>query len=116
MKVRFQADADLNDDIVKGVLRRDRSIDFRTATQARLHGLSDVDVLALAARDGRILVSHDRRTLPRHFSTFLESNASPGVLIVSQREPVAENIEDLFPIWSASEAEEWVNLIWAVPF
>jgi hypothetical protein len=38
VKPRFQADADLNEDIVKGVLRREPGIDFQTATSA---GLSD---------------------------------------------------------------------------
>jgi hypothetical protein len=49
VKLRFQADADLNEDIVKGVLRREPGIDFQTATSAGLRGLSDLEVLALAA-------------------------------------------------------------------
>jgi hypothetical protein len=66
VKVRFQADADLNEDIVTGVLRREPKVDFQTATAAGLRLLSDLEVLNLAAREGRILVSHDRRTMPRH--------------------------------------------------
>jgi hypothetical protein len=31
MKIKFQADADLNEDIVTGVLRRMPEIDFQTA-------------------------------------------------------------------------------------
>jgi hypothetical protein len=31
MSIRFQADADLNQAIVAGVLRRDSNIDFQTA-------------------------------------------------------------------------------------
>ena len=66
MKVSFQADADLNENIVRGVVRREPQIDFQTATEAGLTGLSDLDVLTMAARDGRILVSHDRKTMPQH--------------------------------------------------
>ena len=40
MKLRFQADADLNEDIVKGVLRREPGIDFRTATSEGLRANS----------------------------------------------------------------------------
>lgn len=76
MKVRFQADADLNEDIVTGMLRREP-----TAT-AGLRLLSDLDVLTLAAREGRVLVSHDR-TMPRTFAGFVRTNVSPGLLIVS---------------------------------
>jgi hypothetical protein len=43
MKVQFQADADFNEKIVKAVLRREPSIDFRTAQAAGLPGLMDED-------------------------------------------------------------------------
>jgi len=39
--------------------RRYPEIDFRTATGVGLAGLKDADVLALAARDGRVLITHD---------------------------------------------------------
>jgi Domain of unknown function (DUF5615) len=78
VKVRFQADADLNQHIVTGILRREPRVDFQTATMAGLRGLSDLDVLALAAREGRVLVSHDWRTMPQAFTTFVTSNVSPA--------------------------------------
>jgi hypothetical protein len=74
VKIRFQADADLNQDIIAGILRREPRVDFQTAGQAGLRGLDDVQALALAARDGRALVSHDRKTMPAHFAEF----SSPG--------------------------------------
>jgi hypothetical protein len=48
MIVRFQADADRNFLIVRKLLRREPDIDFQSATQAGLAGLSDPEVLALA--------------------------------------------------------------------
>ena len=50
MKVRFQADADLNEILAKAALCREPGIDFQTASAARLAGLSDQEVLASAAR------------------------------------------------------------------
>jgi hypothetical protein len=38
MKVRFQADADLNEIIIRAVLRREPGIDFQSAVAARLPG------------------------------------------------------------------------------
>jgi predicted nuclease of predicted toxin-antitoxin system len=61
MKIKFQADADLNEDIVTGVLRRLPEIDFQTATEAGFEGLQDENVLEIASRENRILVTHDRR-------------------------------------------------------
>ncbi|MGH9204226.1 MAG: DUF5615 family PIN-like protein [Vicinamibacterales bacterium] len=78
MPIRFQADADLNQVIVSAVVRRMPAIVFRTATSAGLAGLQDQDVLVVAAGDGRILVTHDQATMPRHFREFLRSQRSSG--------------------------------------
>ncbi len=115
MKPRFQADADLNEDILTGVIRRESQVDFQKAEEAGLSDLDDLQVLALAAREGRILVSHDRKTMPRHFAGFIQSNTSPGLIIVSQRTDARAAIEELLMIWSASEAEEWTNNISTIP-
>lgn len=59
MKVRFQADADFSQRIVSAVRRQEPAIDFQHANVLELRGLADPEVLTLAARDGRLLVSHD---------------------------------------------------------
>jgi hypothetical protein len=116
VKVRFQADADLNEDIVTGVLRREPRVDFQTATAAGLRLLSDLEVLTLAARDGRVLVSHDRRTMPRAFAGFVTANVSPGLLIVSQKTDLLTAINQVLLVWAASEAGEWINQEFTIPF
>jgi hypothetical protein len=114
--VRFLADASLHHAIVGGCLRREPSMDFVSAHAAKLEGLSDLDVLALAAAHGRILVTHDFRTMPRHFAEFLASGAtSPGVLLVKQHTPLGAVIEDLVLIWTASTPDDWKNRIIVIP-
>jgi hypothetical protein len=115
MKIRFQADADLKQAIVAAVLRHEPSIDFQTADEAELKGVDDVDVLAIAAQEGRILVSHDKKTMPQHFAAFIQNNTSPGVFIVPQHLAIALAAEELFMIWYASESEEWSNRIVHLP-
>jgi predicted nuclease of predicted toxin-antitoxin system len=85
---RFQADNDLDQRIVVATRRLDPAVDFQTAAALGLHHLSDPEVLALTAREGRVLVSHDRRTLPGHFREFVASRTSPGLIIVLLRLPV----------------------------
>lgn len=63
-------------------MRLEPRVDFRTADAAGLQGMDDLTVLELAARDGRILVSHDKSSMPDNFARFIERNKSPGVLIV----------------------------------
>jgi len=115
MKIRFLADADLNADIVTAVLRREPAVDFQTADEAGLQGLEGLQVLALAAREGRILVTHDRKTMPRHFAEFIGRQACPGVLVVSKKTAIHSVADDLLLIWANSEAEEWRNLICTIP-
>lgn len=68
MKVRFQADADFDRRIAHATLRREAGIDLQPAAAARdgagLRGIPDDQVLAEAAREGRILLSHNHRTMP----------------------------------------------------
>ncbi len=115
MKVRFQADADLNEIIVKAVLRREPGIDFKTAHAAGLAGLNDQEVLAMAARAGRLLATHDRKTMPRYFTAFVATQTSAGLLVIPQSLPVAQVVDDLILIWAASESEEWINRIHLLP-
>ena len=115
MKPRLQADADLDQDIVTGVVRREPKINFQTATEAGLQGLPDPEVLAFAARENRILVTHDRRTMPTHFGNFIIQNNCPGVFIISQDLNILATIEELRLIWAASDHEEWTNRLVELP-
>lgn len=114
--IRFLADASLRDAIVSGCLRREPAIDFLSATDANLAGVHDPEVLALAAAEGRILVTSDLKTMPRHFSDLLEAGgSSAGVFLVKQHTPVANVIEAQLPVWAASDAAEWENRILEIP-
>src|SRR5262245_11849051 len=115
MKIRFQADANFNEDIVLGLLRLESLIDFQTADEAGLRGVPDDFVLKRAAEEGRILVTHDRRTMPHHFAEFISHSHSPGVIIIAQNLSVRTAIEELLLIWSTSESEEWVDRIVDLP-
>ena len=115
MKVRFQADADFNQNIVRAVRRRAQALNFQTAHEAGLHGLDDQAVLAQAAREGRLLVSHGRRTMPNHFANLTATRTSAGVILISQNLSIMQAVEDLILIWEASEAEEWVNCLDSLP-
>lgn len=86
MKVKFRADADLNDHIVTGVIRRAPQIDFRTATDAGLESLPDEEVLAIASAESRILVTHDHKTMPYHFAEFVQHRECSGVFLVRKKE------------------------------
>ena len=113
MRARFQADADLDARIIRGLKRRQPEVDFQTAEVAGLRGLADQDVLRIAADSNRILVTHDRRTMPGHFERFVASRTSPGVIVIPKDVSIGIVVEELALIGAASQAEEWHNrLVW----
>jgi hypothetical protein len=118
LRIRFQADNDLNRIIVDATLRREPSIDFQTAQAARLDNVDDEEVLGLAASQSRILVSHDKRTMSLGLDSFVASGGtSPGVLLViPQNAPIREVAETLILIWADDHPHDWVNLVTKIPF
>ena len=116
MKIRFQADVDLNQIIVSALLRHEPTIDFQLATTAKLHNLHDKDVLKYAAQHNRILVTHDQRTMPKHFSDFIPNANSSGVIIIPQKLSIQSVVEDLLILWLETEPKDWINRICYLPF
>ena len=116
MSIRFLADADLDYAIVQGIRRREAAIDFKSANDAGLEGLPDDGVLEVAAAERRILVSHDKRTMPVHFAARIKSGRrSPGVLLALPRATVGDIVESLLIIWSSSREGEWTDQIHYLP-
>jgi hypothetical protein len=118
LSILFQADNDLKRIIVDATLRREPRIDFQTAQAARLDGLNDEAVLRQAASQSRILVSHDKRTMPKALAAFVASGGkSPGVLLViPQNARISDVVETLILIWADDRANDWRNLIAKIPF
>ncbi len=115
MRPRFLADADFNHKIVVGLRRREPSVDFLAARDGGVIGLPDPGVIGVAADSGRILVSHDRKTMPGHFAHFRETRSSPGIVIVAQDLDIGAAIEDLLLIWTTTDQTEWLNHVGFIP-
>jgi hypothetical protein len=76
----------------------------------------DLELLAWIERENRILVSRNRRTMPQHFATHLQAGGRvPGILMVSEDFSMAELVDDLLLIWSASDADEWRDQVIYLP-
>jgi len=113
--LRLLADADLKSAIVTGVVRRNPSIDFKRAEEVPLEGLEDPKVLAVAAQERRVLVSHDVSTMPNHLRAIVATTLSPGVILVPQRLPVSEAIDLVLLVCEAAEPEDLENRICLLP-
>ena len=64
--VRLAADENFKQQIVNGLRRRLPAVDILTIREAGLEGTLDPAVLAWAAAEGRVVLTHDTRTIGRH--------------------------------------------------
>jgi predicted nuclease of predicted toxin-antitoxin system len=68
------ADEDLDFAIIDGVRYLEPAIDILDIKDAGLRGTKDPIVLEIAAAQQRIVISHDRNTMTRHFKERLEAS------------------------------------------
>ena len=113
---RFLADHDLNEHIVSGVWRCEPALEWGRARDVGMSERADAEVLAYAADQGFLVVSHDINTMPSAAYTRMRAGQKmSGLLMVKQSDPVGPVIASLVLIWSASEAEEWDNYVCFLP-
>ena len=113
---RFLADHDLNEHIIDGVQRREPALEFVRARDVDMSDCQDAEVLAFAAQQGLIVVSHDVNTMTNAANDIVDAGGTmAGLLMVQQTRPMGPVIDSLVLIWSASEAEEWVGQIRFLP-
>lgn len=94
--IRFLVDENYNNDILRGVIRRAAGLDAQRAQDVGLKGASDPDVLEWAAREGRVMLTHDVATLvPLAHDRVLRGLLMPGVVVSAQIAPIAPVVEDL---------------------
>jgi len=114
--LRLLIDQDLDHVILRGLLLRVPNLDVMTAHQVGLSNASDPEVLAWAAEQERILVTHDRRTMPYHAANRIgRAEKVAGIIVVSRQLPVSQVINDLEIIVSCSDMIEWENVIKHLP-
>lgn len=115
--MRLLADENLDNDIVRAIVRQGGStLDILRVQDVGLAGVDDPRVLAWAAAEGRILVTHDVNTIPRYAYERVGHGAEmPGVIIVPQRMAIARCIEDLLLLAECSEDREWEGCVLFLP-
>lgn len=114
--VRFLVDEDFDNDIVRGVLRRLRTVDMVRVQDVGLSGRHDEEVLEWAAGEGRIVLTHDVSTMKAHaFARVARGLSMPGVFAVSQSLPIGQAIEAIVLIAEYSLDGEWEGQVRHLP-
>lgn len=114
--LRLLVDQDFDQDIIRGLLRRIPNLDSVTAYEVGLSEAVDPDLLVWAAKEARILVTHDRTTMPNHAAELMaEGENIAGVIIVPRRLSLSHVIDELEIIVTCSDVHEWENIIRYLP-
>jgi hypothetical protein len=114
--LRLATDEDFNNRILRGLLRRRPSLDLVRVQDAGLIGKGDAEVLEWAAREGRVLLTHDVTTMKKYVDERIAAGLPmPGVFEVSQHTPIVQAIEDILLLAECSLEGEWEGQIIFLP-
>jgi len=114
--LRLLIDQDLDHDVLRGLIRRIPQLDAVTAFELGLSEATDPELLTRAAQEGRIIVTHDRKTMPGHAGDLMnEGKDIAGLFVVPRSLPLHQVLEDLELLVTCSESDEWVNVVRYLP-
>ncbi|MEW6365065.1 MAG: DUF5615 family PIN-like protein [Acidobacteriota bacterium] len=114
--MRFLADEDFDNDIVRGVLRWRPSIDIVRAQDVELSGKRDDELLEWAARYGRAVLSHDVSSMLKHaHDRVAVGKPMPGLFAVSHSAQIRQVIEDMVLLVECSREGEWEGQVRFLP-
>ena len=114
--LRFLTDENFHHAIIRGLQRRSADIDMVRVQDVGLMGADDPTILAWAANENRILLTHDVETITKFaYERVSAGEHMPGVFEISRTIPLGEVIDDLLLLVEASLPNEWVNQVRYLP-
>ena len=109
-------DENLNHRILRGLLRSVPHLDYLLTPDFGLKGADDPAVLDFAAREKRVLATHDLRTIPKHAYERVKAGLPmPGVIAVPDDLPIESVIEDLAIVVECAAPAEVQSLVIYLP-
>jgi hypothetical protein len=94
--LRLVSDENFDGDILRGLFRRRPDLDVVRVQDVGLRTSPDPAVLEWAAAEGRILLTHDRDTMPGWSNLRVQADqVMPGVFLVSDHMPLGQAIEEI---------------------
>lgn len=114
--MKFLTDENFEGAIFRGLLRHKPNIDLVRVQDVGLAEADDLTILEWASQEGRIILTHDRRTMPRYaYQRMANRKSIAGIIVMKSTIPVGQAIEDILLIEAISAPEEWVNMVQDLP-
>ena len=110
------ADENFNNDILRGLLRRDPTLDIVRIQDVGLTHAPDTVILEWAAQENRVLLTHDLNTITKFaYERIVAGKRMPGVIEVNRSVPISVAIEDILLLAVTSSSGDWEGQIIYLP-
>jgi hypothetical protein len=110
--LRLASDADVHGEIVRGLRRRMAEIDLVRVQDVLPEGAPDVDVLAWAQAESRILITNDRNTMVGFaYQRVAEGKPLPGLIVTTNGQSIESAIDEILLIADCMTEEEVRNRV-----
>jgi hypothetical protein len=115
--LKLLSDENFDNNILRGLRRREPMLDVVRVQDVGLQGKSDPDILEWAAQENRLLLTHDISTIPSFVNDrLIECKFMPGVVEVNRQAQMGIVIEDILLMVFTSRDGEWEGQIVYLPF
>ena len=115
--IRFLADENLNNHIIRGVQLRKAEIDILRIQDIGLSGADDSLVIDYALREKRILLTHVVETIPKFaYNKIKAGKEIPAIFIIRQDVSISHIIENLLLIHECCDETELRGKIYIYQF
>lgn len=114
--IKLLADENFDNTVVRGLLRRNPNIDIVRVQDVGLSGADDPTILAWAAQENRVLLTHDVATITCYaYERVTQGQPMPGVIEVGVDVSIGKVIEDILLILECSLEGELEGQIQYLP-
>jgi hypothetical protein len=114
--LRLASDADFNGDTLRGLFQRQPDLNLIRVQDVGLRTADDDAILEWAAVGGRILLTHDRTTMPNFaYERVKAGRLMPGVFVIRNRLPLGDLIDEILLVALCSSQEEWKDRVEFLP-
>jgi Domain of unknown function (DUF5615) len=110
------SDENLNGDIIRGLFLRQPNLDLIRVQDVGLIEVEDPEILAWAAEKQRIILTHDRATMPDFaYERIVREETMSGMFVINDRMPIRQAIDELLLLIDCTKQIEWKGVVLYIP-
>jgi predicted nuclease of predicted toxin-antitoxin system len=114
--LQLLSDENFHGNIVRGLFLREPNLDLVRVQDVGLQEIDDPTILDWAATNDRIVLTHDRSTMPDFaYDRLLRGEAMPDLFVISNKMQIGQAIDELLILANCSEKDEWKGVVLYLP-